>query len=107
MKLNPETIERLQRERKAAQELSKKAAAMTKAKKPRRKWITACFYGVIGADGRMHVGQLIFFSRFSLDISKNHERIFDYITEDLQWCKDTVLPWTELVHFGGVEQPIP
>ena len=102
---------------KAAQELGKKggmakseaktAAARANAKKPRRKWMTACYYGVIGADDKMHVGQLIFFSRFSLDLAKNGERIYDYITEDLQWCKDTALPWKELVHFGGVEQVLP
>ena len=101
---------------KAAQELGKKggqakserktAAVRANAKKPRRKWMTAFYYGVIGADNKMHVGQVIFFSKFSLDLSTNSERINDYITEDLQWNK-AALPWKELVDFGGVTQPLP
>ena len=89
---------------KAAQELGKKGgqakserkteAVRANAQKPRRKWMTAFYYGVIGADRKMHVGQVIFFSKFSLDLSTNSERINDYITEDLQWC-GTALPWKE------------
>lgn len=102
---------------KAAQELGKKggmakseaktAAARANAKKPRRKWLTVFHYGVTGADGIRYVGHVTFFSRFSLDLEKNGQRIYDYITEDLQWAKDTALPWKELTHFGGVEQPLP
>ena len=101
---------------KAAQELGKKggqaksvaktAAVRENAKKPRRKWVTAIAYGVMGADDKMHVRLLTFHSKFEMDLEKNCERIFDYITEDLQWCKDTALPWKELVHFTGTSFPV-
>lgn len=95
---------------KAAQELGKKGgmaksekkaiAARKNASKPRGKWVTAFYYGVRGADDKMHMGLVMFQSKFDLDLKRNHDRICDYITEDLQW-NQAALPFKEIVEFGG------
>lgn len=96
---------------KAAQELGrlggraksekKTAANRKKAAKKRGKWVTAFYYGVTGADGKLRVGMVSIDKKFELDLSKNIEQIHDLITEDLQWDKEAALPWTELDYFGG------
>lgn len=100
---------------KAAQELGKKGgmvksenkaiAARKNASKPRGKWVTAFYYGVKGADDKMHVGMVMFESKFDLDLNRNYDRICDYITEDLQANK-AALPWKELVEFGGEQRKV-
>lgn len=100
---------------KAAQELGKKGgmvksekkaiAARKNASKPRGKWVTAFYYGVTGADDKMHVGMVMFESKFALDLNRNYDRICDYITEDLQENKAS-LPWKELVEFGGEQRKV-
>ena len=88
---------------------AKTAAARKNAAQPRRKWLTVFHYGVIGNDDELHVGQVVIFSRFSLDLATNGEQINDQITEDLidQAVGGAALPWKQLVHFGGCTQPMP
>ena len=93
----------------AAKSEAKTAAARLNASKPRKKWLTVFHYGVIGNEDDLHVGHVVIFSRFSLDLAKNGEQINDLITEDLivQAVGKTALPWKRLVHFGGSVQPMP
>ena len=91
-----------------AKSKAKTDASRKNASKPRRKWLTTFHYGVLGADGKQHVGHVVIFSKFSLDLTKNADQIYDLITEDmLADGARAGLPWTELVEFGGIERPLP
>ena len=91
----------------SAKSEAKTAAARKNASKPRRKWITTFHYGVTGADWKMHVGHVVLFFRFSLDLTKNADQLYDIITEDMIANGESAgLPWVELLEFGGVAQPI-
>ena len=81
---------------------AKTAAARKNASKPRGKWVTFFYFGVLGADKHMHDGCCHFLSRFSLDLTKNGYQINDWITEELiASAPASALPWSELVTFGG------
>lgn len=81
---------------------AKAAAARKNASKPRGKWVTFFYFGVLGADNKMHDGCCHFLSRFSLDLSKNGDEINDWITEELLAAGPAgAIPWKELVVFGG------
>jgi hypothetical protein len=80
---------------------AKTLAARKNASKPRGKWVTFFAYGVVGADDKLHHGLISFRSKFDTDLQRNHEAICDYISEDLQWCKATALPFKGLEHFDS------
>ena len=82
---------------------AKTLAARKNASKPRGKWVTMFHYGVTRADGKKHCGHVLLLSKFSLDLAKNSEQIFDMITEDMLANGEAAgLPWVELFEFGGV-----
>ena len=92
----------------SAKSEAKTAAVRKNASKPRRKWITTFHYGVTGTDGKMHVGHVVLFSKFSLDLTKNADQIYDMITEDMLASGEYAgLPWVDLLEFGGSSQAIP
>ena len=97
---------------KAAQELGRKGgsvksqkkaeAARKNAKKPRCKWVSAFAYGVIGADGKQHVGLVVERGRKGMDFlnKSDMEWITAMVNRDLAW--DTkALPFKEFVNFSG------